>query len=106
MNTGSLRFSLARYRCAGLLLVLLIASAAAVGQPQTGRLRIQVTDANQKAIPGATVTIRNVINDASRTATTSANGVAIFDGLPPGTYQASASASGFGTAVAEPVTVT
>ena len=57
-----------------------------------------VTDEQQAVLPGASVTIRNVATNLTRTATTDAEGRYVFSALPPeGRYEISVELSGFST---------
>ena len=76
-------------------LVCLIASAGAA-QPaaQDTVLRIAVRDQTDASLVTAQVTLRGP-SGPERTAIVNATGVAIFDGLTPGTYQVRVTAEGF-----------
>lgn len=77
--------------CLGLLLGLPVLAAAGCGSgddaapllgPDSGQVRAEVT-ANGQPLPGVTAALTG---DVTRTATTGANGVALFTGLPNGNY--------------------
>ena len=70
------------------------APQASVG---AGTLEITVTDPQQAAIPGATVTISNKVSGFTKTASTEQTGVARFAGVPPNPYHVAISATGFET---------
>ena len=84
-------------RSAVLLVLLLIPlSAARAGQGvQTGEIRGVLTDASGAVIPGVTVVVTSAVLQGARSVTTDAHGGYTLRGLPPGTYAASFSLSGF-----------
>ena len=64
---------------------------------QTAAVRGVVEDSAKAPIAGATVTLRNTINGAERTATTDAQGRFSFDGsIGSGQYELVAESNGFG----------
>ncbi|HTQ59141.1 MAG TPA: TonB-dependent receptor [Candidatus Solibacter sp.] len=63
----------------------------------TGKITGVVTDSSGAAVPNATVTVKSSALMTPRTSTTSADGVYLFDLLPPGTYQVTITATGFRT---------
>lgn len=65
--------------------VVLIAPASA--QTTVASIRGRVTDANGAVVPGATVTLSSAGTGRSQTATTSANGTYILNGVRAGTYR-------------------
>ncbi len=86
----------------GLLAVLVV---AAVMSPSlmaqslvSGDITGTVTDPSGAVVSGATVTLKNDANGASRSSVTGANGAYRFSLLPPGSYTISASAQGFSKA--------
>src|SRR3982751_6381014 len=79
-----------------LTLTLLTWAVAAFGQSVvSGDMQGLVTDPSGAAVPGATVTIRNVQTGESQTATSNPSGNYRFSFLKPGTYSVTATASGF-----------
>jgi len=78
---------------AALLAVVFVASA--FGQGTTSRITGTVTDNNGAAVPGALVTLSNPSTNSSLTATTSDNGVFLFDLINPGTYTVTVEKEGF-----------
>src|SRR5262249_20566523 len=76
--------------------------AQATGADLTGT----VVDPNDAVVTGATVTARNAAAAISRTATTDADGVYKFIGLPPGEYEISAEAATFKKVIISPVRLT
>jgi Carboxypeptidase regulatory-like domain/TonB dependent receptor len=74
-----------------------IAPQCAVGQLLQGTLNGYVTDSNQAAVVGASVSVKNEATDLTRDSTTSSQGGFTFVTLPPGTYTLTVKASGFET---------
>lgn len=87
------------------LLVLLPAGVARAQVSTSGKITGTVLDPSGKAIPGAVVTAKAPAINVARTVTASASGVYVFPALPPGTYDVSAAAKGFSTAVYHSVLV-
>ena len=71
-----------------------LAAQATMG---AGTLEITVTDPQQAAIPGATVTIINKVSGFQKTGTTDQTGLVRLGGVPPNPYHTIISATGFGT---------
>ena len=63
----------------------------------TGKITGVVTDPSGGAVANATVTVKSTALMTPRTATTTADGVYLFDLLPPGTYEVTVTATGFRT---------
>ena len=85
-----------RYACACLLaLVLLLGGPVASSQTFRGTILGTVTDSSGAAVPGATVTIRNVDTGLTRTLATTDNGDYSAPELPLGTYTVSVEKTGF-----------
>src|SRR5262252_8647557 len=87
------------------LSLVLVASAASAQTSTTGSIEGVVTDPNGAAVKGATVTVTSPNLIAVRTATTNDEGRYQLLALPPGTYQVSVDASGFGKYEQEGVAV-
>ena len=77
------------------LLVILAAATTLGAQSTTGSIQGTVKDKQDAVVPGATVTIRNVQTNASRTAVTDGNGGYRFLNVPVGDYELTAELSGF-----------
>src|SRR5882762_676277 len=90
------------------LLVLMAMTTAVTSQTQitTGTIQGTVTDANGAIVPGATVEIKNLETNLSRTLTTDDGGRFVALALPPGKYSVTVSKQGFATAVAESLDLT
>jgi hypothetical protein len=70
---------------------------AAFAQETTGGVRGTVKDPQGAVVSGATVTVTGPALIGKRTVTTDSGGNYKFDQLPPGTYEISVMAQGFGT---------
>src|SRR2546423_8444559 len=68
-----------------------------VAQPVTGTIQGTVTDRSGGAMPGVTVTIRNVETGLERVAVSASNGFYSAPYLPIGIYNVQAELAGFGT---------
>ena len=92
----------------GIILFLLSLSltSSLLGQAGRGAISGTVTDASGAIIPGATVTAAEAATGTKLTAVTTAAGIYSFVSLSPGTYEVSASQSGFETTVRKGVIVT
>ena len=93
----------------GLCLLISIAMAAGVvaqTQSTTGTIQGNVLDANGAAIPGATVEIKNLGTNLTRTITTDDDGRFVALSLPPGKYSVTVSNKGFATLVIESTDLT
>ncbi len=76
---------------------VLYAPQFAAGQLLQGTLNGYVTDSNQAALAGATVSVTNEATNLTRVFTTNSQGDFTFVTLPPGTYTLKVDATGFGT---------
>jgi len=90
------------------VLVILVVALAVVAQTQitTGTIQGTVTDANGAVMPGASVEIKNLDTNLSKTLTTDDGGRFVALALPPGKYSVTVSKTGFATAVAEQLDLT
>jgi hypothetical protein len=81
-------------------MLLLSSLLAPSSNAQTGSSSVRgtVTDAQGKAVSGATVTLLNSSKNFSRTQITNDDGNYIFTAVPPDTYQVKVEAKGFKTA--------
>jgi outer membrane receptor protein involved in Fe transport len=89
-----------------------LAVVAGLALPATGRAQGnvgvidgRVLDQSRAAVPGATVTAKNVATGLTRTATVSATGTYRITALPAGAYDVSVSLTGFSTQVTKSVEV-
>lgn len=82
-----------------LVAVAVLAAAVTVpsawAQYTTGRIQGAVMDPTGAVIPGATVTLRNVGTEVTRTFVTGPNGYYVFDGVPAGDHEVWSEAEGF-----------
>jgi outer membrane receptor protein involved in Fe transport len=79
--------------------------ATARAQGNVGVIDGRVLDQSKAAIPGATVTAKNVATGLTRTATVSPTGTYRITALPAGSYDVSVSLTGFSTQVTKSVEV-
>ncbi len=86
-----------RRGCLALCLLGLVAPVSA--QSTTGSLQGVVKDEQQAVAPGATVTIRNVDTNATRSAVTDSQGRWRVPNLPVGNYEVKVELTGFATIV-------
>ncbi len=84
-----------RYVPLVLACLFLIAPAVAVAQETRGSIEGVVKDSTGGALPGVTVSVKQIATNAVVTAVTDATGVYRFPSLPPGPYIVSATLSGF-----------
>jgi Protocatechuate 3,4-dioxygenase beta subunit len=82
-----------------------IGLAAPARAQTTGQVMGSVTDPQDKAVPGATVTATSPNLQGERNAVTDSTGGYILSSLPPGTYTIKAALSGFQPAQQDNVTV-
>src|SRR5438876_7448627 len=75
-------------------------------QITTGTIQGTVTDANGAIVPGASIEIKNLDTNLTRTLTTDEGGRFVALALPPGPYSVTVSKQGFATAVAEKLDLT
>src|SRR5258708_31732390 len=86
-------------RILGAFLLVILGADIAAAQTGTSTLRVSITDAQAKPVPGATVTITNVATNASRSMKSTAEGEYVFDLLPPRDYRLEVDAKGFSKSV-------
>src|SRR5690349_3660345 len=92
---------------ANLIFILLLAPAiAAQTQITTGTIQGTVVDANGAVVPGASVEIKNLDTNVSRSLTTDEGGRFVAPLLQPGNYSVTVSKQGFSTGVLEKATLT
>lgn len=78
-----------------LFILALALTGSAFGQTTSGSIAGNLTDPNQAAIAGATVTVSDDAKSFSLSATTDKEGRFVFPTLPPGTYKMTIEAKGF-----------
>ena len=90
------------------LLVVLAIALSVVSQTQitTGTIQGTVADVNGAVVAGATVEIKNLDTNISKTLTTDEGGRFVSLAMPPGKYSITVSKQGFATAVAEQLVLT
>src|ERR1700742_4431300 len=78
-----------------LLLTALLGCFCSVLAQTSGSISGEVRDEKQAVITGATVIVRNISTNESRTAQTNADGRYHFAGVPVGAYEISVESTGF-----------
>src|SRR5437870_13887195 len=68
------------------LYLLVMVTASAVGQQETGQITGRVVDPQDRVVPGATVPVKSVGTGAERTATADDQGMYLVTNLQPGLY--------------------
>jgi hypothetical protein len=89
-----------------LFLLMLASTALGQGGAATGDLHVTVKDAKENLVPNATVTVSDMAKGVVRTATSDGQGGYNVRLLPPGTYDLTVEAPGFGKAEAKNVSIT
>jgi hypothetical protein len=87
------------------VLGLCCASQPLLSQQITASITGTVEDSSGAALPGATVTARDVERGTSATAKTGQGGEYNFNDIPIGNYEVKAEAAGFDTAIQPPITL-
>src|SRR5258708_3369991 len=93
----------------GISVLVILAMASVVSaqtQITTGTIQGTVTDTNGAVVPGASVEIKNLDTNFSKTFTTDDGGRFVALALSPGSYSVTVSKQGFATAVAEKLELT
>src|ERR1035438_2201238 len=80
------------------LSLLLLFTASLSAQTITGTLRGTIKDPHGAGVPGATVSVTSIETSQTRSATTNSEGRYSLPFLPPGAYNLTATAKGFGRA--------
>jgi hypothetical protein len=86
--------------------IILLVSGPIYPQVAGGTLSGTVTDQSGAAIPSTQISIKNIATGVARTVTTDAAGFYTAPNLLPGTYELTATASGFAAEVQTGVTMT
>ena len=88
------------------LSILILLSGTMLRAQATGaKIEGTVVDVQGKAVPNATVSVKNDATGAAKTSHSDGNGYYAIDGLPAGTYSIEASAAGFAIASRSSVTL-
>ena len=91
-NRASMR---SLYRILFGILLAVLTSGAAMAQTFSATIAGTVTDPSGAVVAGAKLQLQNLAMQDTRLATSGSNGEYIFTNLLPGTYQISATATGF-----------
>ncbi len=89
----------------GAALAWLLTCAAAFAQQTTGNITGRVVDPQGSAVPGASVTAKNIATGFNRTDVSDTEGVYRLTALPVGTYEVTAELQGFTTVAKKDVEV-
>jgi hypothetical protein len=87
--------------CARIVLLLLLTAVSVHAQSGNATLSGTITESSGKAVPNAKVSVKNIATAQSSDTQADAVGAYRVSNLPPGDYEVSASANGFGTGVAK-----
>jgi hypothetical protein len=104
-NSNALRGMLSLAAGTLIAFLLLLAPLGTHAQSYSGSVRGTVTDPGGGAVPGATIILRNVGNNATVEATTSEDGVYSFGSVDVGVYEVTVKAASFKEFVAKNVEV-
>jgi hypothetical protein len=92
--------------CLVMFSITVLGAASAAAQVQTGSILVRVTDEQQGAAPGATVTLASpVLVAGTMTNVTDTGGVVRFPSLSPGIYSVTVELQGFRTVIRENLVV-
>jgi hypothetical protein len=100
------RFGRLHHLIALVLACLLGLTASAKAQGSGGVIAGTIRDAQGGALPGVSLTLRNVESGVVRAAVTEGNGTYRLPGLPPGRYELTAELPGFANAAVTDITIT
>src|SRR5712691_9667292 len=88
-----------------LVLVLFGTIPSAFAQSDTGTIDGRVLDAQKNAVPGVTVTAKNLNTGLTRSTVSSGSGTFHFEALPAGSYDVTAELQGFSKQVHQAVVI-
>jgi hypothetical protein len=88
------------------ILVTLAANFSALGQSTTGSMSGIVLDPQGAVVSGATVTVRSLETNGTKSVVTDSEGRYRFHSLPVGTYEMTVNQQGFARYVRSPITLT
>jgi iron complex outermembrane receptor protein len=89
-----------------LLAALAMASTPVPAETETGRIAGTLKDPSGALVPGGQISLKNLDSGATRSTTTDPQGRYVFDAVPAGHYQATATSSGFAASVRNDIAVT
>lgn len=87
------------------LVLISLGTGVALGQITQGSLTGTIKDPGQLPVPGASITIRNLLTNEQFKSTTNSEGVFELPSLPPGRYVVSVEVAGFKKTDVQPVIV-
>src|ERR1035441_8789678 len=88
------------------LAALAMASTPVRAETETGRIAGVLKDPSGALVPGGQISLKNLDSGNTQSTKTDQQGRYVFDAVPAGHYQASATASGFAASVRNDITVT
>ena len=88
-------------RWAGVLLLTFFSASTVIAQESRATITGTVFDQQGGAIPGATVTVKQLATNLERTTTTNDSGLYVLPFLNSGTYSLTVTAAGFKAAVGD-----
>jgi iron complex outermembrane receptor protein len=88
------------------LAALFTASIPALAETEAGRIVGVLKDPSGAVVPGGQISLKNLDSGATQSTKTDQQGRYVFDLVPAGRYQASATSSGFAASVRNDITVT
>ena len=80
----------------GMVVIVYLFLSSNVLAQELATLKVTVNDQTGAVIPGATLTLRNKETGAKRSDVTESHGLSVIPGIPPGNYELTAEAKGFG----------
>src|SRR5438128_5225912 len=80
----------------GMVVIVCLFLSSNVLAQELATLKVTVNDQTGAVIPGATLTLRNTATGAKRTDVTESHGLSVIPCIPPGNYELTAEAKGFG----------
>ena len=87
------------------LMIVCVGAAPLLAQSTTGTIQGAVKDNQDAVIPGATVTVRHVETNSTRTIVTESNGAYRFLNMPVGSYELTVELAGFSKYVRSGITL-
>ncbi len=104
VSTSGMRVALAGF-AALMFVVLITATAPAFAETATGRITGVLKDPSGAVMPGGRIEVKSAESGDLRSATTDQQGRYLFDLVPVGRYEISASSAGFMTSLRREIVV-